>query len=164
MDTQRRVSHRPGFLRVSKRLAQWCRVLFCDGRGMGASGGNPFDRFIGDITDADFTAWIDAVGFQEAALIGYSGGGPAAIRYSVRHPERVKALVLIDSFAHYIREPDYLSDLPPNRFGDTLPGSQRHGEAALHLDSLPAGRVMRSLWNVLPDLNDSAAALNRLPS
>jgi class 3 adenylate cyclase len=109
------VMDEPGFLRVAKRLAR-CRVLFCDGRGMGASGGNAFDRYTADITDADFTAWLDAVGFQEAALIGFSGGGPAAIRYSVRHPERVKALVLIDSFAHYVREPDYPVGLPPESF------------------------------------------------
>ena len=119
------VMDEPGFLRVAKRLAR-CRVLFCDGRGMGASGGNAFDRFNGDITDADFTAWLDAVGFQEAALIGFSGGGPAAIRYSVRHPERVKALVLIDSFAHYLREPDYPVGLPPESFRRYLAWLSEH--------------------------------------
>jgi class 3 adenylate cyclase len=101
------VMEEPGFLRVAKRLARFSRVQFCDARGMGASGGNSLDRYVGENTEADLTARLDAVGFQEVALVGYSGGGPSAIRYTVRHPERVTALVLIDSFAHYVREPDY---------------------------------------------------------
>jgi class 3 adenylate cyclase len=95
------------FLRIAKRLSRFSRALYCDARGMGASGGNPLDRYRGNITDTDLTACLDAVGFEEAALIGYSGGGPTAIRYTTTHPDRVKALVLIESFAHYLREPDY---------------------------------------------------------
>jgi class 3 adenylate cyclase len=97
----------PNFFRVAKRLARFSRALYCDARGMGASGGDPLDRYADNVTDSDLTARLDAVGFQETALIGYSGGGPSAIRYAAMHPDRVKALVLIESFAHYVREPDY---------------------------------------------------------
>jgi class 3 adenylate cyclase len=102
----------PGFRRVTKRFGSFSRSLFGDARGVGASGGSPLDGFNEDFTDADITTMLDAVGFEKAVLIGVTIGGPSAIRFCVMHPERVGALVLIETFAHYIREPDY-------RVGDT---------------------------------------------
>src|SRR5579864_2673474 len=54
------VMDEPGFLRVVKRLGRFSRVLLCDARGMGASGGDPLDRYTGDVTDTDYTARLDA--------------------------------------------------------------------------------------------------------
>jgi class 3 adenylate cyclase len=104
----------PGFRRVTKRFSGFGRILFGDARGIGASGGSPLDRFDEDITDADLTTMLDAVGFDKAVLIGFSVGGPSAIRFSVKHPERVGALVLIDTFAHYVQEPDYPIGFAPD--------------------------------------------------
>jgi class 3 adenylate cyclase/pimeloyl-ACP methyl ester carboxylesterase len=103
-----------GFLHIAKRLGRFSRALFCDARGMGASGGNPLDRFSEDVVDADLTARLDAEGFDKAVLIGYSAGGPSVIRYAVMHPSRVSAIVLIDTFAHYLREPGYDVGFSPN--------------------------------------------------
>lgn len=42
----------------------------------------------------------DEEGVETFAVVGYSLGGPVAIRAAVRHPGRVTALVLTASFAH----------------------------------------------------------------
>jgi class 3 adenylate cyclase len=58
------------------------------------------------------TAVLDAVGFERPALVAEDSSGGRAIHFSVTHPERVSALVLINSFAHYVREHDYPWGLP----------------------------------------------------
>jgi class 3 adenylate cyclase len=104
----------PSFARVARRLRGVSRTVWCEARGMGASGGNFQDRFVEEIVDADLTAVLDAVGSERVVLVGTSYGGPIVIRYAATHPERVTALVLIDSFAHYVREDDYPWGLPPD--------------------------------------------------
>src|SRR5690606_6097577 len=42
---------------------------------------------------------VDAVGLERFPLLGISQGGPVAIAYAVRYPERVSHLVLLGSFA-----------------------------------------------------------------
>ena len=47
----------------------------------------------------DLEAVVDAVGLERFPLLGISQGGPVAIAYAVRNPERVSHLVLLGSFA-----------------------------------------------------------------
>jgi pimeloyl-ACP methyl ester carboxylesterase len=42
-----------------------------------------------------FAAMLDELGIQKTAVIGASGGGPAAIAFALRYPNRVSALVLM---------------------------------------------------------------------
>jgi len=42
---------------------------------------------------------VDAAGVQRFALLGISQGGPVAIEYAARHPERVSHLVLYGAFS-----------------------------------------------------------------
>ena len=69
-----------------------------DGRGMGLS-----DRRVSNYSlEAqlrDLEAVVDALGLERFALYGMSQGGPTAITYAVRHPERVSHLILYGSFA-----------------------------------------------------------------
>jgi class 3 adenylate cyclase len=69
-----------------------------DGRGMGLS-----DRRVSDYSleahVRDLEAVVDALGLERFALYGISQGGPTAITYAVRHPERVSHLILYGSFA-----------------------------------------------------------------
>jgi class 3 adenylate cyclase len=64
-----------------------------------------------DVSDADFTAVLDAVGFERPALVG-ADPGHAEIHFSTTHPERVSALVLFNSHAHYLREDEYPWGVP----------------------------------------------------
>jgi pimeloyl-ACP methyl ester carboxylesterase len=53
--------------------------------------GTPWQQTSTTLTSA---ALFDAVGFERAALVGDGLSGPAAIRLSVTHPDRVSALIL----------------------------------------------------------------------
>jgi class 3 adenylate cyclase/pimeloyl-ACP methyl ester carboxylesterase len=74
---------------------------------MGASGGAYEDRLVDEIRDADLTVLLDAAGCERVVFVGVGAAGLDVIRYTAAHPERVAALVLINSFAHYVREDDY---------------------------------------------------------
>ena len=69
-----------------------------DERGCGLSdrelGELSLDRWVGDLE-----AVVDAAGAERFALLGVSGGGPVALAYAVRHPERVSRLVLHGAYA-----------------------------------------------------------------
>jgi pimeloyl-ACP methyl ester carboxylesterase/DNA-binding CsgD family transcriptional regulator len=70
-----------------------------DERGCGLSDrdfdGTPtLDTFVDDLV-----AVVEAAGLERFDLIGLSGGGPTAIEYAVRNPERVSRLVLYGSYA-----------------------------------------------------------------
>ena len=58
-----------------------------------------------DIKDGSFEAWVrdletvvDAAGVEKFALMGISQGGPVAVAYAVRHPERVSHLILYGAY------------------------------------------------------------------
>jgi class 3 adenylate cyclase/pimeloyl-ACP methyl ester carboxylesterase len=107
------ISEDPGFLRVRRRLDTFSRTVWFDPRGRGASEGDPKDAFTGEIFDADLTAVLDAVGFGQPAMVGAGISSPL-IHFSVTHPERVRALVLVNSFAYYVREEGYPWGVPPD--------------------------------------------------
>ena len=70
-----------------------------DERGCGLSDrefdGTPtLDTYVGDLA-----AVVDAAGLERFALLGLSGGGPTAIEYAARNPERVSHLVLYGTYA-----------------------------------------------------------------
>ena len=59
-----------------------------------------------DVPDVSFDTWVrdletvvDAAGLDRFPLLGISRGGPIAIAYAVRHPERVSHLLLYGAFA-----------------------------------------------------------------
>jgi class 3 adenylate cyclase len=97
----------PSFVRFARRLGGFSRTVWCDARGVGASGGDFQEGFVEEIADADLTAVLDAVGWEQVVLGASEQAGPTAIRYAATHPERVTALVLINTWAHYVREDDY---------------------------------------------------------
>jgi len=77
-----------------------------DGRGHGLSEREPPD-LSEDGMLADLEAVADAARLERAPLLGFCHGGPLAIAYAVRHPERVSALILCGSYAQgrAVREP-----------------------------------------------------------
>jgi len=74
------------------------KVLRFDSRGCGLS-----DR---DAPNLSFETWVrdlecvvDAAGFRRFAMVGTCWGGPVAVEYAARHPERVSHLVLYGTYA-----------------------------------------------------------------
>ncbi len=90
-------------------LSRYFRLLRYDQRGCGLS-----DR---DVADMSLEAWVgdleqvvDSAGLERFVLLGMSQGGPIAIEYAARHPERVSHLVLCGSYVRGRRYWDGIDD------------------------------------------------------
>jgi pimeloyl-ACP methyl ester carboxylesterase/DNA-binding CsgD family transcriptional regulator len=79
-------------------LAARYTVVRYDERGSGLSDWNApdlsFESWVRDLESV-----VDVVGLERFPLLGISQGGPIAIAYAVRHPERVSHLVLYGAYA-----------------------------------------------------------------
>jgi pimeloyl-ACP methyl ester carboxylesterase len=89
-----------------ERLASFARLIRFDKRGTGLS-----DRAVGlpdlETRMDDVRAVMDAAGSPQAALFGYSEGGPMSALFAATYPERTRALVLYSSYAKRLRTDDY---------------------------------------------------------
>jgi class 3 adenylate cyclase len=96
----------PAAERFIGRLASFARLIRFDKRGTGLS-----DRNVGlpdfETRMDDVRAVMDAVGSEQAALFGYSEGGPMCILFAATYPSRTRALVLYGSYAKRLRSDDY---------------------------------------------------------
>src|SRR2546430_3417904 len=72
------------------------RLLAPDARGHGESG-RPAAGYAPADFAADALAVLDRVGIERAVLGGHSMGGLHSIALAARHPERVRALVIVDA-------------------------------------------------------------------
>ena len=73
-------------------------MLRYDERGCGLSDRDVED-FSLDARVADLEAVVDAAGIERLVLLGMSQGGPVAVEYAARHPERVSHLILYATYA-----------------------------------------------------------------
>ena len=79
---------------VSRMRSRW-RTVAVDlpGHGRSDSPGDPARYALPRFAD-DLARTLDELSIDRTALLGYSLGGRSAIRFAVRHPARVSALVL----------------------------------------------------------------------
>ena len=96
----------PAYANVLNRLGSFARLIRFDKRGTGLS-----DREVGFPTleqrVEDVRAVMDAVGSEQAALLGTSEGGNLSVLFAATYPERTRALVLFGCFAKGLWAPDY---------------------------------------------------------
>jgi pimeloyl-ACP methyl ester carboxylesterase len=129
----------PLFVRLSKRLGRFSRSVWEDPRGVGASEGEWLATVLR--READVLAVIDAaVGSEPVALLGWGPAGVTAIQISVMHPERVSALVLVNSFAHYVRADDYPWGIPRASLDRLVAASQAGRDTGAALGLLAPSR------------------------
>ena len=83
-------------LPVMRHLEAHHRCVAFDLRGHGASDA-PRDAYAMDDFIADLGRAVDELDLRRPILIGHSFGGSIALAYADRYPERVRALVLLDS-------------------------------------------------------------------
>jgi pimeloyl-ACP methyl ester carboxylesterase/DNA-binding CsgD family transcriptional regulator len=83
-------------------LGKLATVIRYDERGFGMSDWDVSD-FSLEARVADLEAVVDAAGVDRCAVVGMSQGGPVAITYSVRHPNRVSRLVLYGTYGVLVR-------------------------------------------------------------
>ena len=97
----------PGHVRFWQFMGRFSRSLGYDRRGVGASDPAPPDSF------SDRDAWVeeavavlDAVDVGQVVVVGEGYGGHAAIAVAAAVPERVRGLVLVNSYAFAQRTDD----------------------------------------------------------
>ena len=73
-------------------------LLRYDLRGTGLSD-RSFDDTSAETWARDFSTVVDSAGFARFPLLGICQGGPIAINYAARHPERVSHLLLYGTYA-----------------------------------------------------------------
>jgi aminoacrylate hydrolase len=88
-------------------LAERYRVLVYDHRGTGRS-----DRTLPDVVTVDdfaddMLALIDALGWQQASIVGHAAGGVAGLALALKAPDRLDRLVVVNGWAkadpHFLR-------------------------------------------------------------
>jgi len=81
-----------------ERLAKDFRLLFYDQRGCGKSDGSLDEKSINmDTYVEDLDRIRKAFGIEKANILGYSWGGLLGMYYTIKHPEGVGKLILVDS-------------------------------------------------------------------
>ena len=169
----------PVHARFLERLGSFARLIRFDKRGTGLS-----DRGVGlpdlETRMDDVRAVMDAVGSEQAALFGYSEGGPMSILFAATYPERTRALVLYGTYSKRLRSEDYswaptwedrlavsreleeswgenvdLSTMIPNADAAESAWFHRRGRASLS----PAGARDLILMNAKMDVRDALPAV-----
>ncbi len=115
---------------TAQRLADEYRVITWDMVGHGRSD-YPADlaAYSADLAVADMVALLDAAGADRAVVAGHSLGGFLSLRLCATHPDRVAALVLIDTGPGY-RNPQARAGW--NEMAENFAqGFERHGLAGL---------------------------------
>lgn len=75
------------------------RCITWDERGHGQTANDHIEPFTYYDSADDLAALLDHLGVERAVLVGMSQGGYLSLRCALTHPEKVRALVLIDSQA-----------------------------------------------------------------
>jgi pimeloyl-ACP methyl ester carboxylesterase len=99
---------KPKPARFLERLASFSRLILFDKRGTGMSDRVSNDRLptLEQRMD-DVRAVLDAVGSENAALLGHSEGSSMSVLFAATYPDRSRALVLVGAFAKRLRTDDY---------------------------------------------------------
>jgi DNA-binding SARP family transcriptional activator/pimeloyl-ACP methyl ester carboxylesterase len=110
------VWHDPAPTAFFSRLLPEARLVFFDPAGTGASDA-VLDDDVGELTlrrVGELRQVLDAAEAGLPTLVAEVDGGPAALRFAAAHPERVGALVLMNTTARWVRAEDYGEGLAPD--------------------------------------------------
>ena len=95
-----------------ERWGGFATVAWFDKRGTGSS-----DRIRGAASVEermeDVRVVMDAVGWDRATIWGFDDGGALACLFAATYPERTERLILLNSFARWVRAPGY--EIGPDR-------------------------------------------------
>lgn len=95
------------WMAAGRDLAERYRVFALDLRNHGRSphtGEHNYQAMVEDVL-----GWLDRAGLERVYLLGHSMGGKTAMRMACRHPERVKALVVVD-ISPRAKEPNHVAE------------------------------------------------------
>ena len=106
----------PPIYRFVDRMGSFCRLIYFDRRGTGASDPVPLDALPTweDWTE-DARAVLDAIGSERAAITASLDAGPMGLLFAATYPERVAALTLLNTSARVLEDSDYEIGLSPEQ-------------------------------------------------
>jgi class 3 adenylate cyclase len=132
----------PALAAYLSRLGSFARVVCYDKRGSGVSDPVPLAALptIEQWAD-DARAALDAAGIERAALLGDTEGGPMAMVFAASFPERVSALVLVNSFARFVRGDDYPIGMPLETWAKLVDRFEQHWGGTAEILDLTAPSV-----------------------
>jgi len=94
-------------VRLFRGLSSFARLLLFDRRGCGLSSAPVTPVMALEDWMDDTIAVMDAAGSEHAALIGAEAGGPMAMLLAATFPERISAIVLVNTYPRVAWAPDY---------------------------------------------------------
>jgi pimeloyl-ACP methyl ester carboxylesterase len=98
----------------AERFRATHRVVRWDRRGMGRS--RTEQPAASPATHADdLAAILDHEGVERATVVGHAGGGPTAVTFAARHPDRTEGLVMVDTRLHAVP-----ADGAPDRWAESI--------------------------------------------
>jgi len=112
-------AHAHWFDLVAPAFADRYHVISLDQRGHGESGWASPPAYATEDFAADLLQLMQALGWQQAVVVGHSMGGHNALAFAAWHPERVRGLIVVDS--------------RPSIPAERLDGMRRRGHRALRL-------------------------------
>ncbi len=122
---------------ITERLRTIGTVVSYDQRGSGLSDPVALDDLptLERWTD-DLHAVLDAAGVDRAVLWASAMSGPIAMLYAASHPERTRALILVNTFAALAWSDDYPWGVKPNDFERVQAWQQRVWGSGRFLEAL----------------------------
>jgi class 3 adenylate cyclase len=101
----------PAAAHFLRRIGSFARLIIFDKRGTGLSDAVAHTQTLEERID-DVLAVMDAVGSEQAVVLGTSEGGPMAAVFAATHPERCRSLILLGACARWLHAPDYPAGRP----------------------------------------------------
>jgi pimeloyl-ACP methyl ester carboxylesterase len=139
----------PLYARLLERLASFSRLILLDTRGVGMSD-RPGELPLLEQQVDDVLAVLDAVGSEQATIMGISQSGPLAVLFAATHPGRTAGLVLYGSYAAARRSEGYPWGRSPEWIEDYLDRMDREWGSGTDYDLVaPSHRsddALRAWW------------------
>lgn len=144
------------FGRIAPLLARRREVIAVDLRGHGRSGDRPGDSSFAEDAD-EVVGLLDQLGIGRADLLGFSNGSTTALQVAIRHPARVRRLVLGSALAKRSGMPgefwDFMNDAQlahmPQALQDAYRAVAPDPAGLQRMHDLDAGRMQR--FEDIPD-------------
>jgi class 3 adenylate cyclase len=133
----------PSLVRFLDRLSSFSRHAWFDPRGRGVSDPLPHveERFRESFVD-DMLALLDHLGWEQVALVG---DVPAQLLFAASHPERTKALVMLNACARSMSFPEP-SSASPTEFLDQMHSRWGTGASLDYVAPSVAGDARLRRW------------------